>query len=264
MIPKEFTYPVKKVAIKDILPDYKPNSKFSHFVVLEAPSGNHIVNSCSANYTLITNSEIFSPLEKHLADNFDIELKHQVHNYSKYYLDVILKDKLLPVLKKDMVYPKVRIMNSYDGSLKFSFSFGFYRLVCSNGLSLPLNVSSNIKIMHTPSAIGKWDKAIEVVSAFLGESKDMLASYQELTDRKLTFDQATERIKQVLEKTKAPSKQLEAMQERIKIESAQGLPISDWLVYNAVNYQLSHGTSKSPLHKIEKVDRQVLNYLLEN
>jgi hypothetical protein len=41
------------------------------------------------------------------------------------------------------------IRNSHNGSMKFSLSSGLFRLVCSNGLTVPTSISDSFSIKHT-------------------------------------------------------------------------------------------------------------------
>lgn len=261
----DFFLPIEKVSLTEFMPKHAFSSKLSHLVITHTKEGPKVVNACSKNYTIITNEDIFKPLEQHLGDSFELEIKANQMGYSKFYMDFMLKDKALAVIKKDMIIPTIRVMNSYDGSLKFSFTLMFTRLVCTNGLTVPLRDARNahIKMMHTPSAIGKWDKVVQIAEDFLAKSKEMLGGYKELASHTLNLDDALLRLEDVVKNTKAPSKAKERMAERmIKEHKEDGLPYSDWLVYNAVNYELNHGESRAPLHKKAKVDQQVLAYLL--
>lgn len=256
---------VKKVPIKDYLPKFNTSSRYSHLIIVDAPDKPIVVNACSKNYQIIRNEDIFKPLKEHLDSNFAIEERIIHRGYSKFYVDYVIKDKSFAVIPKDSVLPKIRVMNSYDGSLKFSFNFGFHRLVCSNGLSVPIQglSSKTIKIMHTPGAIGRWDKIVELAKEFLDESKNLIQGYKDMAAIKLTFDQALEKIEYIVKHTKAPSKQKEQMVARLEEERKMGLPLSNWLVYNAVNYQLNHGEAKMMPHKVEKLDNQILKILTD-
>lgn len=262
--PKDFFLPVEKMPMADVLPGYGFNSGITHLIVTQTPEGPKVVNSCSKNYTIIRNEDIFKPLEEKMTEAFDIEIKGSQLNYSKFYMDFMIKDKAFPILAKDSIIPQIRVMNSYDGSLKYSFKLMFLRLVCTNGMTVPMSDAkgAHIKMMHTPSAIGKWEKVVDIAHDFLSKAKDMLGGYKELASNKLTLEEAILRIEEVLKHTKAPSKAKERMVDKLQQEHKMGLPYSDWLVYNAVNYELNHGEGKSPLHKKDKVDQQVLNYLL--
>lgn len=263
-IPKSLTLPVKKIPMTELTDGLRFNNGLTHAIVIETDDGPVMVNACSKNYTLMTNAEVFGPIIKGMDSTHDIELKVRTRYHSKFYVDVVIKDKAL-LTKKDMVYPRVRFMNSYDGSLKYSFSFGFYRVVCSNGLAVPVEgmSSKTIKAMHTPSILDRWEKAEEKIRDFLKDSKELTDGYRTLQERKLTLDEAIQRIQEVVKNTKAPTSRMEGMVNRLRAEVNSGLPPSDWLVYNAVNYELNHGGLNTAPHKLDKVDNQVLKYIFD-
>lgn len=266
---KAFFYPVRKVPMEELMQpgaiiDY--NSKLTHAVVMDTPEGPRMVNACSKGYTVITNEEIFKPLSEYLGKSFDLEQKGHINNYSKFYMDYILHDKELAVTPTDTIFPRLRVQNSYDGSLRYQFTLGFHRLVCSNGLTIPVSDIKEVhmKMRHTPAALGKWEKVVQIATDFLENANKMLGGYKELASNKLTMEEAITRMQDVLENTKAPSKKLESMTATLHADHERGLPITDWLVYNAINYELNHGSSRAAPHKKDKVDAQVLDYLLEN
>lgn len=58
--------------------------------------------------------------------------------------------------KKDVWYPAIRVVNSYDASSALSVMFGLWRLVCSNGLIVPAKEGSMFatRRIHTRDEIG--------------------------------------------------------------------------------------------------------------
>lgn len=265
-IPKSLLYPVYKKPAEEVFGEgFSFSNKLSHFVITDTDDGPRIVNACSKNYTILENKDILTPILTGLGEKFELELRAKSKQSSKFYVDLIIKDKALKVTKKDDIFPRVRFMNSYDGSLKYSFMFGFYRVVCSNGLTIPAKDirATSVKIMHTPSAVDRWEKVIDTVSEFFEESSHLISSYQELAGNKLTLDEAIGRLNDVLKNTKAPKTRLDAMVNQLQKEKNAGLPVSDWLVYNAVNHELNHGGLATAPHKLDKVDQEVLQFLLK-
>lgn len=48
----------------------------------------------------------------------------------------------------DIIHPRLVLTNSYDGMLMFRFMLGAYRLVCSNGMVIPVKETHNIGHRH--------------------------------------------------------------------------------------------------------------------
>lgn len=263
----EIYFPVSKQPLKDLIPGYATQTKYSHAIVGELETGPKILNFCSSKYELVPNEKIVRPFLDIITDKWetDIQISHS-HN-SRFYVDVILKKEGLSVgsNKKldDTIFPKLRLCNSYDGSMKFQFNLGFYRLVCTNGMVAPVGDTTQIKMLHTPSIETLTNEAFltELVGTFSENAELVTESYQSLAHSKISDIQ--QRVQEVLNNTKFPKRQEEAVIDRANIERESGIQSTDWLIYNAFNYQLNHNDvfEDMAIDKKTKIDHQVLNYL---
>lgn len=268
-------FPIHKVNIAEYtkhvtgksLP-FKFNKNLDHWIIAETVEGDElVVNACSKNYGLLSNEDLMDPLIKALEkENYNVEAHVFKTDYTKFYTDFVIKDKSIPI-KKDMIFPRIRMNNSYDGSVKYQFSFGFYRLVCENGMTAPVKglQSRSIKLRHTPlNTAGAIDKTMAAIKIFLDQAPEIAKGYDELTKRSLSWEKAMELIEEVIDNTKFPKKQHEAALARLKYEHEQlKLPINDYLVYNALNYALYKNPTQMKIHKRDKVDAQVLKFITE-
>jgi hypothetical protein len=165
------------------------------------------------------------------------------------------------------MFPRVRMNNSYDGSVKYSFSFGFYRLVCSNGLSVPIQglESRDFKLRHTPGTGSMaLQKTMDAIDIFVEKAPEVIKAYNPLVKKTLSWEAALKRIEEVIEDTPFPKKKAEDVIRRLEKEKEMGFIVNDFLIYNALNHTLYQGESRMKTHKQDKVDAKVLNYLLEN
>lgn len=264
---KIFT-PVKKVEAASFLK--KGNLLFqpsmSHLIVVDTPQGPMAVNSCSKNYELIPNRDLITPLIEKLSDDHDIELKVKHRDYSKFYVDVLFKDGKQK-LQKDDIFPRIRLINSYDGSIRYSFSTGFYRLVCENGMAVPIEDSAEtkFKMMHTITAgneraILKTQNAIE---EFLERSPKLMQGFTPLMKKQIAFEAAVAKMQEIAEEIDLyPKKLIEEATARLQVEKGLGYQINDYLIYNAMNYALMNADTQMKEHKRDNIDREVLNYLM--
>lgn len=266
---QEIFFPVKKIPAKDLLSEEYADVTFSkkrdHVIMADTPEGPRVVNTCSKQYHLITNEELMTPLVKRMEKDHDVSVKVVKDDYSRFFTDFIIKDEKLSVMKGDPIFPRIRMNNSYDGSVKYSFSFGFYRQICTNGLTAPVKgmQSANFKLRHTagggPTALDRTMKAIEV---FLTQSKEIIRGYDDLVKAKVSWDKAMEMIETVVEETKYSKKNVDIATARLKEELEQGYTLNRFLLYNAINYSLYNSTaSKMKVHKKDRVDGQVLNLI---
>ena len=263
-------YPVEKVSLANLLTDYSFNPQQAFAIVVDTPKGKKIVNTCSKQYHLVPNREIIEPLVESL-EGYNIDFNVTNSKDSRFSLDVLLHDIQVTVGKKDPIIAKLRMYNSYDGRLKFQFHMGFFRLICSNGMVVPLEGFEDknilLKMRHMPSLGNYVEKnaIIDMVENFKQYAKDFTQPLIELNKSKV--GNIEERVKAVIENTKFPSRKVEDVMERIEIEMGELKTdiATDWLIYNGFNYQLNHNSEiKTEAAKKEKIDQQVISYLLKH
>lgn len=270
---KSIFFDVRKEEASKFVKDLGFTKNRSHFIIAETPEGPYVVNSCSPTYELINNEELITPVVESLESEYDIIVKARHSNYSRFFVDFLIKDHAIDIstgkkkeLVKDEILPRIRMNNSYDGGMKYSYEFGFHRVVCSNGLTAPIGKTHKQKMMHTPSAGNgnALNNTLNAITEFIETAKDLSKGYQPLMQNRLTIAQANEKIAQIVEELKYPKKQMEAATARLQTEANMGYQVNDFLVYNALNFALHQNDSKMKEHKKQGMDEKVLNFLLNN
>jgi hypothetical protein len=106
-------------------------------------SGGEIVNIVSSGYGHLPNEIFFKEAERSLQDaGLEFMQRTINRNNRSFAADFILSDPSVTIELKgaqgspDKIKPMLRFLNAYDGSIKTSGSFGFFREVCSNGLHI--------------------------------------------------------------------------------------------------------------------------------
>lgn len=262
-------FPVEKVALSQITKGvFETPSGMTHAIVATKPDGQkRLLTYCSNKYTLLKNEDIFIPLLNEVQKNFNIKVKARMDNYSKFFVDIILQGTKLGFgpKKNDDIVPKIRIYNSYDKSLIYRHRGGMHRLVCTNGLTLPIEELSQQRSLHTPSL----NKVMRDAKSLMETLEILQNNYEELCDTYFEiYDQSVGdielRVEEVVENTKFPIHFTGEVIERIMQErNTLGLKnFNDWLVYNGFNYSLNHNEDM-PLtqDKREKLDETILDYL---
>lgn len=263
---EDIFFPVEKVPVEEISPGYEHPSGLSHAVIVTKPDGvKRVVQYCSDIYYLVPNATIIPAFENEMSRFFKIEKKIRTQRWARFFVDFILRDKVLAMSKKDDIFPRISLINSYDGSIRYHFMVGFWRQVCSNGLMIPAGEVKKITSMHTPK-LGKetsFEAVLEMASQFLAEASDIAEVYRELQDQPVSDWMM--RIEEVVEETRFPVSLQEEVAERMEKELIM-LPEAkpnDWLIYNAFNYQLNHNEDlKAKESKKDEIDQEVLAYLL--
>lgn len=259
-------FPVRKVPVEEITPGFEHPPGINHAIVVTKPDGvERVVQYCSEIYSLVPNDSIIPLFQKEISKFFKVETKIKMSKWSQFFVDFIVQDKSLFVGKEDKIFPQIRIINSYDGSIKFNYQAGFHRLICENGLTIPHGQIRSIKSMHTPK-IGNetsFEAVMEMLSEFMAEAGDIVELYDELNDQ--VVKNWMLRIEEVTEETAFPSSLMEIVTERMgtELDMLNVVP-NDWLIYNAFNYQLNHNLDyKAKQNKKDSVDQEVLEYLLK-
>jgi hypothetical protein len=260
---KDLIFPVAKIPLEDLGFPYEVISGKSHVVVIK---GNKAINFCSPDYGLRTNESLIREFLEHLISNgYKVNsLRGFNFNNRRFRIDMELDLGHYNMGSKrvnDILSMGIRMYNSYDGSQKFMFMVGLYRLVCSNGMtSIVENVS--LRKSHT-SVILDGDDISESITLLENNQEgfeEMVQVYHDLKDFKLGNPKI--RLEEVAENTSFPMSLLEGAEERMIAELKMGYEPTDWVVYNALNYMINHGNDSLIGRKFEKLDKEILNYML--
>jgi len=258
-------FPVQKIPNPSLEDGVELPSGLQYAVQITKPDGtSRIVNYCSEIYHLVPNDQIIPLFLDEISKYYQIEVSSKIRDWARFFIDFVIMDKAIQIIKGDNVFPKIRVINSYDGSYRYQYIEGLWRQICSNGLGV-WEKKTRISKTHTP-AIGEevsFEKVMQLTSKFLADLSKHTDVYQELADSSVR--DATSRIEEVIEETGFPS----SLQEDVlyRVEEERNLlnlnEINDWLVYNAFNYQLNHNEGlKAKENKKERMDQEVLDFLL--
>jgi len=261
--------PVRKVETKSILPGYETASDNEYAVIINVGGIDKILNFCSKNYEVLENQFVMNSFEGELkAAGIKYKKRYHQSGWSKFFIDYCLNLKEYRILPKDIIIPKIRVVNSYDGKLRLQTSFGFHRLVCSNGMTVPMGKTSSQKITHTPSLYSDtgFNKVVSDFDEFVTNAKDYLKPYELLKHQTVKKSKLVERIQEVIEATSFPKRQAEAVLSKINEELVllQIKEPTDWIVYNGFNNLLNHNRTEIRMaeEKRTQVDLEILNHLL--
>lgn len=278
---KKLFAPVSKVELGSILPGKKFPRANDHAILDE--HGN-ILSFCSSTYNLRENETLYKPLEKMMKEQkIPFDRKISIVDGTKFYVDYIIRDRVKSLTVNDIL-PKFSVWNSYDGTLKTTLKFGFYRVVCSNGLTRPIGNTVNISKKHRKAAaaedgmdlsIASNSQIINSVQLFLSEVKQDMEVYEQMNQVKADVS----KILQVSEKLKFSKNILETAVERFNMETStkgsltyvnengelvthEGSPQTLYTVYNALNYAIYNcNTKELPEAKLKR-DQLVLAEVL--
>jgi hypothetical protein len=240
--------------------------------------GNTIVNVVSKSYGHMPNENFFIPI---LSEVDDLGMEYMTRTINRknrsFAMDIILNDPSVTIeLKggKDNIKPMLRFLNSYDGSLRASGSFGYYRQVCSNGLHIS-HSKIGFKIKHHSNI---EEVVMPEISTLVkhwidNEYYTLRRKFEVMYDS--VVSNPREYIKQICDTTglfqyeksvnnPEPSKKAELVYEIARRESHEiGCPINNWTMYNAFNNVLHNHMNKN-FNSAHAVDNQLFNLFSNN
>ena len=264
------------------------NQEYSKLVIGQINGGDFFLNACSPRYELVPNNAIFPTIEEILRDKkrkieFDVQYSH-THNI-RFYANYIITDKRYSYKMdgtNDEICPVLRVQHSYNGLTKYRIMFGYFRVICSNGLTVPVQEMDKYNLViigkHTKSILGSLKQLDTLLNMFVNEAvqitKSITEKYEMLAVRKIV--NVKKRVEQVLTQNKIGMidnqnfNTVENIAKRILNESKDerlgyNKKVNDWLVYNGINQYLNDDNVNiaAPEKRIE-VDSKILEYMLKN
>jgi len=262
----EIYFPVEKIPNPSLDDGVELPSGLQFAIQITKPDGEkRIVSYCSEIYHLVPNEQVVPLFLETISKYYKVETAVKVGHWARFFIDFVLRDKGINISKGDPVFPAIRVINSYDGSIKYQYANRFWREICTNGMGVWSGGNISMKKMHTP-AIGEetsFEGVMEMASKFLAELGEHAEVYKELAASEIS--NPISRIEDIIEETSFPVTQSENVLYRLEEERnmLNMSYVTDWLIYNAFNYQLNHNEElKAKESKKEKMDEEVLTYLL--
>ena len=158
--------------------------------------------------------------------------------------------------RKDNCWPGITVVNSLDGTLKYSLEATIYRLACTNGMRVPTAIASS----KTTHSINKdYTRMVEEIIASVSNT-DKFVTLQKWANNVLTAD-AMGLLAEKIVKTKGsmfPARYLDEVNDEIKREESYGV-VSVWGLYNAFNSVLEHNLvrGKGKLERARMLDENL-------
>lgn len=264
------------------------NKEYCRRVVGQINGGDFLLNQCSDVYVLIENKDIFPKIEEVLNNagiKYDVTYKHI--NHARFYADFDISDSRFGYMMKDtfdVIRPMLRVQHSYNGLTKYKIVFGYFRLVCSNGLTIPVEEMKefNLSIIgkHTEVIVKSFDQLQEILHHFVNEAKEITSAivnkYEVLRSRVYSTEKEVEaRIEEIFKHMKmalvdnSKFNTMNVLMETIRKEAndtklGYNGQLNDWLIYNSINRYLNDDSRNiaTPETRMDK-DSKIFEYMLQ-
>jgi len=232
------------------------------------------LNTCSDRYKLVTNAEVFLPVRELLqGKGIDFTETYMQKDNARFYGQFSIDANPFHVNgnPKDEIYPMLRVQHSYNGLTKYLISFGYYRLVCTNGLTIPVKEMNEFNMgiggKHTISIETAMKKLSVHLNMFIDQSSNFLHNFDVLAQKEVLNWE--DRLKEVMTATKIsmgnnPETTKDYFAEIINREmDYYGGVTNDFLIYNALNQYVNDNKLNTIVpEKRQEIDRNVLIHML--
>jgi hypothetical protein len=173
----------------------------------------------------------------------------------------------------------LRIQHSYNGLTKYKLTFGYFRLVCTNGLVIAVQDMKEFNLCltgkHTASILNSLKRLNDLMEVFATDAKELtktLTSKYEILGGSWVAN-VEDRIKEVLHVANInaiENKKFDTVQhiKNVIMNEANGNlgyngKVNNWLIYNGINQYLNDNSLNiAAPEKRNEVDSKVFEYLL--
>ncbi len=252
-----FDYKVEQV------PFHLPSGEATRFLANVRTDNKEVLGIVTDRYEVLQNEDFFNPVEDLFkTEGFGNYTRKTVctHGGARVRAIYDFKDHGIKVGGEDLML-RLKVQNSFDGSLRASFQVGMVRLVCTNGLAVPVAAvgmtRKHTKALDTSLVRDAFGRS---VNAF----KEAAPSFERLQHSAVTQAEGNS-ILLGFEKSKVMS---ERMRERIQGVWESPRYHEDrnrnlWNLYNAVTQHLTHEVEGKRFELAERVNTAVLNNLVK-
>lgn len=280
----ELNFPVEKVKQTDF--DCNKNCAYDIFGYIGAEKTKKRLNTCSNIYELVPNNLIFPNVEAILERHgIKFEASYSHTNHARFYANLVITDPRYAYKMKgtsDAVHPLLRGQHSYNGLTKYKIIFGYFRVICTNGLTVPVQEMKRFNLSltgkHTKSILHSLKELDTLLTIFSNEAKQITKA---ITDKfEILGGRAVvkleDRVKDVLTQNKIGMIENQNFNTVMNIvnrinkeanDTSLGYKgrVNDWLVYNGINQYLNDDALNiSSPEKRQEVDSKIFEYMLAN
>ena len=255
---KALTIPMEKRDIK-LMGEKKSLDRYQAVVRTDNQA---VMSIVSTGYRLVRHDEALAGLLEGLSkEGWQPRRLHLERGGAHALVEVINPtiDIGIKQLVPDSLLPRMILHNSVDlrGSLKANF--GIFRLICTNGLMVPLSHNSqlNFRAVHVGATMERFGLFMAEVVKRLPILKELAQHYGGMMNTKVSPQRAETLLRKV-----AGKRQLERVM--YLWEHAEGQPKdwkTSWGLYNGFTYWLTHEASGGLYHRDLK-SQQLLRLLL--
>lgn len=278
----ELLFPVEKVEVTD----FECNSDCAFDIYGDINGAKRRLNCCSDRYELVPNAEIFPKVEEIFNKaniKFSVDYSHT--NYSRFYANYTVEDPKFAYKMNgsngDIIKFRYNFQHSYNGLTIYKGIAGFFRLVCTNGLTIPVNEMEEYNLClsgkHTEAILHSLMSFEELLNNFttnIQKVKSAITNKYEILGGRWISDpkarlEAVLKVSNIISVDNKNFNTVNDILKRISIEAGDSRigtngKVNDWLIYNGINqYLYDNSRNIASPEKRRETDSKVLEFMLK-
>lgn len=204
---------------------------------------NEVVGTVKSNYKVLSHADALDPILKELKRKKmkTFQRVALTQGGARMFANIYFPSQEINLANasggKDNCWPGITVVNSLDGTLKYSLEATIYRLACTNGMRVPTAIASQ-KTAHSVNM--DYSEMVEEIIASVSNS-DKFTTLQKWANKVMTPEAMGLMAEKIIKNKKSmfPARYIEQVKEEIQRESSFGV-VSVWGLYNAFNSVLEH------------------------
>jgi phage/plasmid-like protein (TIGR03299 family) len=207
-----------------------------------------LLSTVGSDYTPMQNSEAFAVLQP-ACEQFGvtIETAGALGKGDRVWMLAKMPMSIEPV-PGDKVDGHLLILTGHNGWTSYSARLTPTRVVCANTLQLALNDKAFVKLRHVASAAEQLDQVAGLVTNMVATLKTTGESFSKLAARKMTMDEMTSYVNEVLnidalEAVNPIVERRRATILELATTTGKGIefaPFTAWTAFNAITEYVDH------------------------
>jgi len=196
--------------------------------------------SVSSRYTFMSTADVLPVLRKNGFVPTQVTTRKKATEFSQHRIELFHKDDLAKLAKGSRQdCPRVILENSHDRTRRLTFTAGYYRLVCSNGMVVPSGMHGELKTLHLNLDAEGVKTMINGVTQLLNSAAQQVAVFKQKKLNKI--EQATLANYAVEVRYRGYNKNKLEAKELLKVRRDADSGDDLWTVFNRIQENVMVG-----------------------
>jgi len=203
--------------------------KYTGYDLLINGNTEEVISTVTSKYELLRNSDLYGHLKKYEG----LHITEVLNFVDRRFFFTFRVDGEPVTIGNEVLYPTLRVGNSYDRTMGVSFMSGHFRIICNNGAYIG-NADKTFYIKHITKDF--QDKVFKAIDTTLAQSKAIIkVQYEEYIKIEVTEEHVVKVLK------KMPT---QYFTDLVAYTDKFGMPPNGWELLNMISYVLTHDANR--------------------